>query len=444
MVEHSQQNASAYQVDVPIKIKVKLLRQIKQQNQGKPLSLRVNGKLSLLVAERRLDLPFRFSKTLPARGGNNIKCQILELTIRQQGEQMQVVPKVALIGKFPPKIKGLKARYQIKLAGQPIAAGLARLDKAQSEQGKMLAQFPISIDIVTLRQLKQKYVGQAVAMELRGIVRLELQDRHLDLPFEFTKTTELRGKAFEVKVQGVQFSKLTPEEISMTLKLGITSKVAKEIDGLVAHYKVSAQGKQIIAGQLEIAKLPALGTGTAEVPLTVRAKQLKAIKKDNVGKKTPVRIVGDVSATVNGRRFQTPFTIEKEVMFIDKPFTVKLKKIRFRKWRLRQRTYLVVVEVTNNTPRKIENLTIEGKIILGKGVEVAVLDKNITLLSKQSKLLNLEMEAKRFALIKLLGQIIRSKIANGRWRLKFKGKNEDGAEITSESEEEGQVPVEKD
>ena len=443
VVTPCQQNSAEYQVKVPIAIKLKRLRQIKQQNRGQPSQLQVTGKLALVLPERQLQLPFRFSKPLPARGNKAIKCQILDLLIRQQGEQMQMVLLVALIGKFPPKIKTLRARYQVKMAGQPIASGLARLDQARRTPGKMLAQLPVTVDIVTLRQLKQKYIGQSVTLELQGIVRLELQDRQLDLPFSFTKTTELRGKAFEVRVRAVQFSKLTPQEISMTLKLAIQSKVAKEINGLLANYRVSAQGKQIISGQLKVAKLAPLGTGNAEVPLTVQTKQLKAIKKENAGKKTPVRIVGDISAMVNGRQFQTPFSIEKQVELIEKPFALKLKKIRFRKWRFRQRTYLLVVEVTNNTSRKIENLQIEGKIVLGKGIEVEMLDKNITLLPQQSKLLNLEMEAQRFALIKLLGQVIRSKITRGRWRMKFRGKAADGVEIASESEAEGEVAVEK-
>ncbi len=425
-------------LELPLFFSIDEIMKLRQEDK---IHLNIMGNLYLDLKIIKAKVPFTIQREIQ-RQESGMNCKVVSLEIHQNNDKMEVVSCLQIQAAFLKKVNNLQATYKLELAGNSIAEGNAYLKKTES-QNPTSTMLSIDVDTNLLRKIKEEHTGKTVTVSLTGNLELMLEGQKQRFPFSLNKDILLQGRPFAVEVKGIRFTNISPGRVSLVLDLGVTSKFAKEIADLRSHYKIYASQKQIMEGDLQLPKLEAFGTKKAELPLTIDIATLKKIKAANIDKKTPISIEGNVSARVNEKYMEIPFSITKEIVLKEKPFLLKVNKIRIQKFRLKGSTYAITVAVTNQTDFSIKDLSIEGEIVISDKVTAKVTDKNLTFLPNQTALLHLEMTGKRTGILQLLGKLALQKLTKTNTQWQVQGKTEEGINITTESTQEETVAIEE-
>lgn len=425
-------------VKLPLVIDIGSARQLRQTNADKPMNLDVTGALYFDLKLKKIAIPYHFSREIQP---GNCACEVIEVPVQIKDGKVTLSPIFHITGDLPEKTISATARYTVQIADAVVATGNAEIHNVEQTRQRLTGKLSIELDLAMWRDLRRKYAGTAVDLTIAGNVDLLVNDRHVEIPFTFSKLFEVHGRPFSLAVKEVCVKSISRQAIVMEVTLSLTSEIPRDIGDLKAEYEVISRQTQLVQGTLSLPHLPALGQGEARLPLTIERASLKQVKEGNAGKKTPLLIQGQAWAMVNDQKVHVPFSVTKEIEFAEKPFEVKLQKIRVR--RLRAPSIVdIAVAVKNATAMNVKDLKIDGKIHIGEGLEVDVLDKLVNLPAGQSAVLNLEVKRERGAIVELLRAMIQERRAGGRCKLKFRGKTEDGAEISADSDEESTVIVE--
>ncbi len=327
------------------------------------------------------------------------------------------------------------------LQDHELARGTLRLSGVRPNKS-IRGRLTIRLDPERVRALRKQQVGGKAALTLRGEITAPVpgQSAPLRVSFSLVRPVSLGNGGLQIKQ--LQLKEIGTDHLSLALRLRVQGISLGPGTQARITYKVAAAGTEVLTG------IAALKANSKDVllPMRISTAKLKAIKKAHKGRKIPFKISGRVAGTRSGEgglKFDFPFTVSKAVALQEKPFEVKLHWIRLVRLKGGTRTIHVGLDVINRSGRPIKDLVVEGNVTLAPGVEVEVRNRSLTLLPGKSTRLNLLVKARRFALLKLLGSLIRKGKATGRMRLRFRGKSTDGTTITSRLEREATAPVQR-
>lgn len=353
---------------------------------------------------------------------------LIELEIRNQSQ-------------FP--LPYARVDYQVSADTMNLAQGTLNLSGTVNAQKSMLLQLPVRVNLASIKELQSKKTEQKVALTIAGNVYLDLKIKKIAFPFSFVRETELRkaGEPVNIVIKGVQVTHISPNELGLSVQIGLTNSSNKPITSLLASYSVFGNKELVLNGAFKLKDLPPKATSTASVPLTIQAEKFTKLKRENIGKPISFLIKGDITTNLNAHNLKIPFSVTKDLELVEKPFDVKLKKFSIINFNFRECVYGISLDVKNLMPIEIINVTIEGPIQITSDVALKVLDKNITLLPGQITELHLETHSQNRGLIKLVLELIKMKRTQGTMDLNLKGETADGTVISADEKGNSTVDV---
>ncbi len=411
--------------------------------------LKITGRVTARPRGRgEVVFPFSVTRRLQLGGPRPLAVSVKSLVLDATSPgKLKVNLVLALRSRLQMDLADLDAAYTVTAGGKVLLRGsflLKRLLAGKTGE----ARIPLTVQTDALKALKKGSAGGTGALKITGKVSGKIlsggnKPRSFDLPFTIRKELGPAGKPLSAEVLGVWIKEISAAQVRLLLKLRLRGGVFESAQNVKATFKVEAQGQQVLTGKL---KLGAPGAGKsviAELPLTVKAARMRAIKKKNKGKKIILQISGKVTAATAQGVLSIPFVVHKEAALLDRPLAVKLHKLDFSGMSFRNRTFRAIINITNKAPFTIKNLNIEGTLTLAKGVQGRVLNRNVTLRSGQTTRLTIAVKAERGGILRLIAQKFRSKRAKSRMRLKISGKTEDGTTITTSEDRGDTVDVKR-
>lgn len=407
----------------------------------------IKGSVTGKVRGRALAVPFLVRRTVPLGRKRPLDVSIKAVTLDARAAgKVEVDLLLALRSRLEVDLRDLDASYVVTAGKAQVLRGTFML-RALPAGGKGQARIPLTIKTAALKAMSAG--GGTVPLIVTGrvagkIVPKKGASRSFNVPFTVRKEMTPGGKPLEAEVIGTWIKEISDARVKLLLKLRLRGGALGSARNVNVDFAVEAYGQQILAGKLKL-EAPAPGKSVvAELPLTVESARVRQLKKKRRGKKFHLTIRGTVTGTTTrGGTLKIPFVVHKKAALLARPVTVKLHKLDFSGMSPSNRTFRAILEVTNRAPFTIKNLNIEGTIRLARGVEGRVLNRNVTIASGQTTRLTVAIKTKRGGILRLIAQRVRGKRANSQLKLKVTGKTEDGATITSTTEQKASVSLGK-
>jgi len=333
--------------------------------------------------------------------------------------------------------------YRVSADTMNLAQGTLNLSGTIDPQKAALVKLPVRVNLANVKELQSTRAGQKAVLTIAGNVYVDLKIKTVAFPFSFVRETEIKtaGEPANIIIKGVQVTRIAPNELGLAVQIGLANHTDTPISSLLASYSVFGNKQLILNGAFKLKDMPPKSTSAANVPVTIKTEQIQKLKKDNIGKPISLLIKGDITTTLKSHELRIPFSVTKDVELVEKPFEVKLKKIRIIKLSVKECVYGISLDVKSLLPQEIRNVTIEGPIQITKDVAVKVLDKKITLLPGRTTELNLETHSQNGGLIKLARELIKMKRTQGALDLTLEGETADGTVISGNARGNSTVDV---
>ncbi|RLI00504.1 hypothetical protein DRO38_06335 [Candidatus Bathyarchaeota archaeon] len=407
------------------------------------IKLALLGRVYLNIMGKKIEIPFSASKKIQRKG--EFHCKVNGLEIAQRKDEILLSSAFSITGPLPSKPIKAKVAFEIfAFRNLSLAKGETTLQTISQKENALMGKASFHMARKVLRKLKKRYGGKRVPISLKGKLRLWMEREEIRLPFCIQKEIVLKQKPLSIAIKGIRVSRISPKAIFLRLKLELKSHLSKEIQRVRAKFRAFANGKAILSsGRMDIPLLSPTTVAKIDLPLTIYWKTLKEVKVRNRGKQTRLSFKGRISAKIDKREFTIPFSFQKQMILPEKPFSIKLKKLKILKLVGKRRKFLLTLQITNKGHLAIRDLAIRGKVILSDKIEMEIGKEHFTLLPHQSKIIKTTLLVKRFGLVKLLRTWIKSRRTLGKWRLKLSGKREDGMDISLEDKGKEMMKVEK-
>lgn len=428
-----------------IRLEPERLKALRKRQVGGKVSLVLRGNLTAPLPGKSAPLRVSFSLVRAVSlGDGGLQISIKKLQMSEGKGGLNALVTLGIRSRLSMTVEELRVDYSVAVGGAHLLDGRASMERLEPlGEGTLDARLTITPAALKTPRSEAGPTRLQIRGHLRGVVSpgAGMPRRAISIPFKLRRALH-RTQGGKVSVAGVSLREIGTDHISLDLRLKLHGLSLGSGWRARVTYSVVAAGAQMLYGRT------ALKGESKQVllPMRIATARLKAVKKASKGRKIPFLISGHVTGSRGGKggsKFDFPFSVSKEVAFQEKPFEVMLAKIRLVSLKGGTRTIHVGLDVINRTGRAIKDLAVEGDVTLAPGVQVEVRNRSLTLRPGKSARLNLLVKAKRFALLKLLGRLIRKRRAAGRMRLRFRGKTETGATITSRLEGDASGPVER-
>lgn|GEM_PF-6073527 len=395
---------------------------------AKTLSLDIKGELSARISGKPVQLRFLLKRELPAQGSPTAKLKRLHVKALSK-ERIQLFATLAL-AKLPAQLgQSPMAVYDVLIDGQKLLSGSAVIE-AKQDKGGAAATLVVTLNPQILKRIRKSGTPKH-ALLIRGTLSALLKDKSVDIPFRFEKPVFLKDKPFDLKLAEIRLKEMSPKEVKLEAIVDLRSKLPTKLTGLHISYQAKAKGAVIFSGKNSWKTISAQDGQRLIFPLTINTAAIKKAKAPR-GKKTSIAITGQVVASLGSRTIGMSFETSKDVALVDKPFDVKIRKVKLDTFKFGKRYFIVDVAIKNNTPLNLKNVTIEGRIILAKGVEARVVDKKFQLKAGGTTRVNIRLGVERFGLFRLIAK----RPNNGGWKLHIKGETASGNRVESNNSKE--------
>ena len=418
---------SSTQTRLPITVELGKLKGLAQKKAGQFSKLDLKGRLEAKIGDRQIAIPFALSKRfrIPSLG---ISAKLKHLHVNALSDRRIQLTASLDLGNIPARAgQTPTASYRVAIDGQQLLNGTAILEPNRS-QGSALAKLVVTLDPHILKGLR-KEGRKAHLLSIRGVISLVKDDKNLDLPFHLEKSLFLKDTPFSFKLEEIRLKEMSPKRVVLEALVHFRSQLPTKITGLAISYQAKAKGVVVFSGKNAWKAIDGDNGQRLVFPLVINTGALKGAKAPE-GKKTSLGIAGQVVASIGSRTVEMSFETQKQVALVSKPFAVSIRKITLDSMEFGKRFFIVDVAIKNNTTLNLSNVTVEGKIILAKGVEAKVVDKKFQLKAGGSTRINVRLRVERFGLLRLLSK----RPKKGGWQLVIKGETTAGGKVESHDE----------
>jgi len=427
---------------VPIRVHLDRLRQLREEARRQQSAVEISGRLHLRGGSQSLVLPFTRTWDIPETGPSiGLRVSRCELKLVSD-RQLQVDLALQVTNPTTHRLENLVVAYRVGQPGGQLATGSVSLAQPIEPGGAGEVAVPALVDLAGVKELVSRLAEAGAAITVEGQLQARVDGKESAFPFTVTKMLPARGGSESLAVRGVKVTRFCAEAVDLEAELALARPLPAPVRQATASFRVSRHGLAIIEGQAQV-EAPRAGTTIVRLPLTLRAADLQQLKSESRGRSVLLEIAGMIRVELENRFLELPFTFEKEVMLPDKPFTVSLKQLRIQKLRLRGSSYHLLLEVTNRTPLDIRDVRMDGTITIEDDLVIQVLNERLSLPPGLAAVVELEVDAHRFAVLRNLPTLVRLKRARGGCQLQLRGRSADGAEVTADEQSRGELAVEE-